>query len=60
MLRNACILHGKCNRGGKAMVWFMNDRIDGWMVEKVMNVIKKDFTDDHAGGDVLNGLCRAW
>ena len=42
------------------MVWFMDDLIDGWMVENAMNIIKKDFADDHAEGDVSNDLCWAW
>ena len=38
----------------------MNDRIDGRMVEEAMDVIKKDFADDHAEGDVSHDLYWAW
>ena len=48
MFRDSCILCGKCNWCGEAVMWFMNDWIKERVVEEPVDVIEDDVPKEDA------------
>ena len=57
MLRNGRMLGGKSNRGGEAVVWFMDRWVNGGMVQEAMDVVEEDFSEEDAEDDISGNFC---